>query len=129
MQMKFVQSNAYKQLIQGAGVPRNPGYAEGHHYIKTGNYLLQLLKLLSAAKLRRMTWKKKTPQPCCENRNVENCCREIGAVSCTIRPLSRTHKVRKLVSVISLRSITLFKRVSQKLHFSNTCHMLRVTPL
>ena len=59
MQMKFVQSNAYKQLIQGAGVPRNPGYAEGHHYIKTGNYLLQLLKLLSAAKLRRMTWKKK----------------------------------------------------------------------
>ena len=57
MQIKFVQSNAHTQLIEGAGVPRSLGYAEGHHYIKTGNHFLQLLKSLPAAKLRRMTRK------------------------------------------------------------------------
>lgn len=44
MQIKFVQSNAHTQLIQEAGVPRSLGYAEGHHYIKTGNHTLQLLQ-------------------------------------------------------------------------------------
>jgi hypothetical protein len=107
MQITSAQSSAHTLLIQEAGVPRSVGNAEGHHYIKTRNQSHRLLNLLPAAKLRRMM-RKNNPHACCENRNVENRCRGIRAVSITIRPLSWTESVRKLFSVIRFRPITLF---------------------
>jgi hypothetical protein len=107
MQITSVQSNAHTLLIQGAGGQRSVGNAEGHHYIKTRNQSHRLLNLLPAAKLCRMM-RKNNPHACCENRNVENRCGGIRAVSITIRPLSWTESVRKLLSVIRFRSITLF---------------------